>query len=69
MVTVRTWIILNENKWKIVNKIKKNIYKKEHFYEDDILNDGSSGLFGVLDGHGGIDVVEHVKNSIPKVKK
>ena len=36
---------------------------------DDILGDGKSILFGVLDGHGGRDVVDFVMANFSKVKE
>ncbi len=38
-----------------------------HFYFDNYLDDGSSGLFGVLDGHGGNEVVDYVTKVLPEV--
>jgi serine/threonine protein phosphatase PrpC len=37
-----------------------------HFYHDSLLGDGS-GLYAVLDGHGGIEVVEYVTKVLPEV--
>lgn len=37
-----------------------------HFYVDDCFGDGKVGIYGVLDGHGGGDVVEYVNDSWPK---
>jgi serine/threonine protein phosphatase PrpC len=34
---------------------------------DDILLDKNTGLFGVLDGHGGIHVVDYCRREIPRV--
>ena len=31
------------------------------------MDDGSSGLFGVLDGHGGNEVVDYVTKVLPEV--
>ena len=38
-----------------------------HFCFDNVFNDGSSGLFSVLDGHGGSDVVEYCTSNLPSV--
>jgi len=35
------------------------------FISDDIFDDGNVSLYGVLDGHGGIHVVEYAKTNIP----
>lgn len=40
---------------------------KEYFISDDINNNKLCSLYGVLDGHGGNDVAEHCKISLPKV--
>ena len=40
-----------------------------HCYFDNYLKDGSSGLFAVFDGHGGIEVVEYVTKVLPEVNK
>ena len=37
----------------------------KYFICDDILNDGNVSIYGVLDGHGGIHVVEYAKSNIP----
>jgi serine/threonine protein phosphatase PrpC len=38
-----------------------------HFIMDDVFNDGQVGLYGVLDGHGGSEVVESCVEFIPEV--
>ena len=38
-----------------------------HFSCDDIMDDGGVGLFGVLDGHGGSEVVDYCTKMIPEV--
>jgi len=40
-----------------------------HFVIDNIFKEGKCGLFSVLDGHGGSDVVEHCTKSIPDLFK
>lgn len=40
-----------------------------HFIADDILGDGNIGLYGVLDGHGGIHVVDYCVANIPRYFK
>jgi hypothetical protein len=40
---------------------------KEHFALDDFFEDDESGLFGILDGHGGYEVPKFCVRSIPEV--
>jgi serine/threonine protein phosphatase PrpC len=41
--------------------------KTDHFSNDNLLEDGSSGLFGILDGHGGSEAVRFCVKSVPEV--
>ena len=40
-----------------------------HFFFDNYLQDESSGLFAILDGHGGQEVVEYVTQVLPNVSR
>lgn len=40
-----------------------------HFIADDIMGDGNVGLYGVLDGHGGVHVVDYCLANIPRYFK
>jgi len=42
-------------------------YLKDHFLKDNLLGDYRSGLFGILDGHGGFKVSRFCTKSIPEV--
>ena len=53
----------------MVTRLNLLISNKDHFAKDDIFEDGHSGLFGILDGHGGYEVVRFCAKSIPEVEK
>jgi serine/threonine protein phosphatase PrpC len=40
---------------------------KGYFAIDDFFKNSSMGIYGVLDGHGGEDVVDYCRESMPKV--
>ena len=43
------------------------VIQVDHFVNDDMLEDGSSGFYGILDGHGGGEVVKFCNKSVPEV--
>eukprot|EP01016_Furgasonia_blochmanni_P047177 TRINITY_DN6914_c0_g1_i16.p2 TRINITY_DN6914_c0_g1~~TRINITY_DN6914_c0_g1_i16.p2 ORF type:complete len:203 (+),score=41.76 TRINITY_DN6914_c0_g1_i16:117-725(+) len=48
-----------------INATYKPAMEDGYILEDDILGDDVHGLFGILDGHGGRQVVEHCVSAIP----
>ena len=51
------------------NKHVRLHMEDKHIICDDIMNDGNIGLYGVLDGHGGIHVVDYCQKNIPLLFK
>jgi len=47
------------------NYYYKDTMEDDHFIRDNIFGDHRSGLFGVLDGHGGYTVSRHCVTAIP----
>ncbi len=58
-----------DQQWKMVSFININItiFSLDHFARDNFLEDDTSGLFGILDGHGGGEVAKYCVKSIPDV--
>ncbi len=58
--------------WKMVLNLTKNplqlLFHLDHFTKDNFLEDDASGLFGILDGHGGGEVVKFCVRSLPEVQ-
>ena len=50
-----------------LNISKHAIFSLDHFARDNFLEDDTSGLFGILDGHGGGEVAKYCVKSIPDV--
>mmetsp|Transcript_3709 Transcript_3709/g.3142 ORF Transcript_3709/g.3142 Transcript_3709/m.3142 type:complete len:91 (+) Transcript_3709:101-373(+) len=48
------------------NFYNRQSMEDDHFAFDDFFNDGETGLFGVLDGHGGKEVPRFCTKSIPE---
>ena len=67
---MKTGIIIIEMRWKMVICLSKAHNKYlDHFIKDNLFGDYHSGLFGILDGHGGFKVSQFCTRSIPEVKK
>lgn len=49
--------------------LKQIIIYLEYFICEDFTQDRNLSLFGVLDGHGGIHVVDFCRREIPRVNK
>lgn len=49
-----------------VNEVFRPEMEDDYFIYDNVLNDGSSCLFGLFDGHGGKEVVNYLKANFQK---
>ena len=69
MPTLKIVILSADQQWKTVSFININIPISllDHFARDNFLEDDTSGLFGILDGHGGGEVAKYCVKSIPDV--
>lgn len=47
------------------NKKCRNTMEDKYFICEDILKDGNVSLYGVFDGHGGVEVVDYSIKNIP----
>ena len=67
MLTQKIVTFHAEQAWKMVYISSYFCDHADHFVNDDMLEDGSSGLYGILDGHGGGEVVKFCNKSVPEV--